>query len=559
MSPIFDLLLAAVGIAVGAIVMWLLMRTKASQVRDAARLESEAERRELAATLANAEARWNELRNELVAKEQQVQFVQQSIAAEIEKRATLEARVTQIPSLLSEIAAKETQLQTLRDRLAAEIEDRSTAEEKAKRLPLLEQEVRERTQKNDALTSEIGDLRAQLAEVKTTLDKERRSTLEKIEVLEQTERRLNDTFAALSSKALQSNNQSFLDLAKSVLGQFQESAKGDLEKRQQAIQEIVSPVRESLDKVDVKIQELEKNHAGTYSSLTEQIKYMLEAQGQLKKETTNLVRALRAPSTRGRWGEIQLKRVVEMAGMVDHCDFYEQQSVNTESGALRPDMIVRLPGEKSIIVDAKAPLGAYLEALEVTDDDSRAEKLKDHSRLIRKHISDLGKKSYWENFQPTPEFVVLFLPGESFLYAALERDPELIEMGVKEKVLLATPTTLIAILRGAAYGWRQESIAKNAREISELGKELYKRLSDLTKHIADLGKHLSRSVESYNSAIGTMESRVLVSGRRFKELGAGQPDITIPELTPLDHTTRKIQSSELLSVSGDADLPKLFD
>jgi DNA recombination protein RmuC len=285
-----------------------------------------------------------------------------------------------------------------------------------------------------------------------------------------------------------------------------------------------------------------------YAVLKHQVNELLVSQKQLKSETSNLVNALKTPSVRGRWGEMQLRRVVEMAGMLNYCDFEEQVSSSESEGRLRPDLIINLPGGKKIIVDAKAPLAAYLEALEAKDEDVRLEKLKDHARQVRNHIRALSKRSYHEQFQPAPEFVVLFLPGETFFSAALEQDPSLIEVGVEDRVILATPTTLIALLRAVAYGWRHEQLAENAKEISELGRELHKRLSDMADHFSRLGRQLGGAVQSYNSAMGSLEHRVLTSARRFKELGSVSEAAEIVLLDPLDHTPRELQAPELKKV-----------
>ena len=354
-------------------------------------------------------------------------------------------------------------------------------------------------------------------------------------------RQLSDTFRALSADALARNNQAFLDLAKSTLAQTQESARGDLEKRQQAIVELVTPVRASLEKVDSKIQELEIARAGAYAALNEQVRSLIETQQQLRSETGRLVTSLRTPSVRGHWGEMQLRRVVEMAGMMEHCDFFSQPTVQSEEGRLRPDLLVCLPAGKTIVVDAKTPLDAYLQAVEASDDSFRKARLADHARQVRAHLSALARKSYWEQFDRAPEFAVMFLPGECFFSAALESDPSLIEFGVNQNVILATPTTLIALLRAVAYGWRQEKLAENAAEISALGKELFKRLSDMGDHWGKVGKSLERAVEAYNSAMGSLETRVMVSARKFAELKTAPLGVEIPILEPVDKAVRAVE------------------
>lgn len=408
----------------------------------------------------------------------------------------------------------------------------------------------EREQELNAMRGLVGQWQNKCTQLTTLLEEERRQTREKLALVDDAQRKLTESFKALSAEALRSNNQSFLDLARTSLEKFQESAKGDLEKRQQAIVELVKPVRESLDKVDGKIQELEKAREGAYQGLTEQVKSLFDSQKDLRSETANLVKALRAPVVRGRWGEIQLRRVVEIAGMLDHCDFYEQQSTEGETGRLRPDLVVRLPGGKSIVVDSKTPLAAYLEAVDAADDDLRKTRLQDHARQVRQHLNDLGKKSYFEQFDHAPEFVVLFLPGEAFFSAALEHDPALIEVGVEQRVIIATPTTLISLLRAVFYGWRQERLADNARQISQLGAELYKRVSDMAGHLTKLGKNLGAAAKSYNEAIGSLETRVLVTTRKFRDLqaAAGADDLDV--LAPIEIATRSPQAPELC---GDDD------
>ena len=345
-----------------------------------------------------------------------------------------------------------------------------------------------------------------------------------------------DAFAALSAEALRQNNRSFLDLAETRLS-------SDTASRQRAVDDLVRPIQEALARVDGTLAQVEKDRIASFAGLAEQVRGMVRGQQALHAETGRLANALRSPHVRGRWGEIQLRRVVEMAGMLDYCDFEEQTTVEGEDRRLRPDLIVRLPGGKTVVVDAKAPLSAYLDAVEDDlDEGAREARLRDHARQVRNHMVGLGSKAYWSQFQPAPDFVVMFLPGETFFSSACQHDPSLIEFGVSQQVIPASPTTLISLLRAVAYGWRQEQVAKNAQEISELGRQLHERLATMAEHFEELRRGLDRAVESYNRAVGSLEGRVMVSARRFRELGV-VPDV-LPELEVIDRTTRQTQSAD---------------
>jgi len=409
----------------------------------------------------------------------------------------------------------------------------------------------------DRQRQDTAAMQAAKAELEARVKEKDKAAEERLAAVNQAEEKLTDTFRALSAEALQTNNQTFLHLAQATLERFQEGAKNDLESRQEAISGLVKPLHESLGKVDDSIREIEKSRTAAYAGISEQVQSLLEVQNLLRSETSNLVGALRTPTVRGRWGEIQLRRVVEMAGMVPYCDFEEQPSIDTDDGKLRPDMIVRLPGQRQVVVDVKVALKAYLEAVDAADEETRQAKLSEHASQIRTHLQQLGGKAYWDRLPGAPEFVVAFLPGEAFFSAALEKDPGLIEFGIEHKVILATPTTLIALLKAVSYGWRQEKLAQNAEQISELGKTLYDRLCTFTHHVETVGTNLKRTVEGYNRAVGSLESRVLVGARRFQDLGVAPADKEMPPLEPVDNFPRSLQAVERAVAAGVLETPVL--
>jgi DNA recombination protein RmuC len=431
----------------------------------------------------------------------------------------------------------------------------STAEERAKlaeRVAAREHEVAQlRRSLGDTQTSldarvaearSLGEANAALAK---ELEAERKATAEKIKLLDDAQAALNASFASLSGQALQANNRMFLDLAQQAFGKYQQGAEGALEKREQAIAQLVSPVKESLARLDGRIGDIEKAREGAYGSLVSTVRMLQQGQTDLRRETGNLVKALRQPASRGQWGEMQLRRAVEAAGMLAHCDFTEQVTVQSEEGRLRPDLVVHLPGGRSVVVDAKVPLLAFLDAVECDDEELCRRHLADHARQVRDHITRLSRKTYQEQFARSPDFVVLFLTSEAHYAAALQHDPSLIEHGASEKVVIATPGTLIGLLRVIALGWKEEALASNAREISELGRQLYERISLVAGHWAKMGKHLGEAVEAYNGAVGSLESRLLSSARRFRDLDVVPEGREIVELAQIEMRPRALQAPEL--------------
>lgn len=369
-------------------------------------------------------------------------------------------------------------------------------------------------------------------------------------LLDRAEQQLRETFRSTAAEALQQNTQSVVTLATSTLEKFHERANGDLKQRQQSISEMVRPIAETLKAVDARLIDVEKDRVSTSATLAEQLRALGAGLSTLQGETGRLVKALRQPHVRGHWGEVQLRQVVELAGMIEHTDFVEQETITVEDGRMRPDLMVRLPGGKRVIVDAKTPLAAYFDAVEAEDDIARGRFLADHARQVRDHLTRLGSKAYWSQFDDTPEFVVMFLPGEALFSAALAQDPLLLEHGIANRVVLASPTTLIALLKAVSYGWRQERIQANAQEISELGKQLYDRLLVLATHYDDVKRGLDKAVEAYNRSVASLETRVLVTARRFRELGAAHGD-DIPEVQVVEKATREVQAPEIRGLFDD--------
>ena len=381
----------------------------------------------------------------------------------------------------------------------------------------------------------IAHLRTQkrVTELAITLELERKAAHEKLAGLEQ-------TFVALSNRALKENNTAFLQLAQESLKQFHVQARGDLELKEKAVENLIKPVREALEKTEQQIRLMENERKQAYGSLTKHLETMTQTQQLLQGETRNLVQALRRPEVRGQWGELTLKRMAELAGMVEYCDFYEQEQTNTEDGRLRPDMIVRMPGGREIVVDVKTPLDAYLSAVEASDDETRRKHLEHHARKVRERVRELASKAYWTQFKNAPDFVILFIPGEQFLTAALDMDRELIEDALKQKVILTTPTSFVALLRAIAYGWRQENLTANAEHIRDVGEELYARLATFSEHLMKLGRSLNGTVADYNKTVGSFEAKLLPGARKFSEMGVGG-DKALEEPERIDKAVRDVQ------------------
>lgn len=392
------------------------------------------------------------------------------------------------------------------------------------------------------LHKKLSSSQAEQLRLQTTLDIERQQYAEKNASLEQARQQLAETFNQLSTEALKHNSETFLKLAEENLKKFQTHAEGQLQQKEKAVENLLKPIQEALHKTEQQIREVEKERKEAYGSLHKHLETMALTQATLQDETRNLVQALRRPEVRGQWGELTLKRLAELAGMVEHCDFYEQEQIKTENGNLRPDMIVRMPDRRDIVVDAKTPLDAYLRALDANTDELRQQELLAHARHVRERVKELASKSYWSNLKNTPDFVVLFIPGDQFLSAALDQDKGLLEFALQQKVILSTPTSLVALLRAIAYGWRQEQLAENAEHIRQVGEDLYARLLTYTEHLSRLGKSLEGSVKHYNSAVGSFDSRVLPSARKFAELGV-QTEKTMDGPSQIETAPRTVENS----------------
>lgn len=492
------ILILLIGLGIGALVGWLWSNGKLMSELSIYKIQAEGNLRIAETTVFDLRSKQVESRSELERKNQEVNGLQQQLRAESEQKAAAQAELRQTRESLEGLAP-------VRDQLNSESRLRVAAETKLK-------------------------------ESEANLEEQKK-------LLEQATAKLTDTFGALSAEALKSNNQAFIALAKSTFETIQAHAKGDLESRQKAIDGLVNPLKEALERYEKQVNEMEKSRQTAYGSLEEQLRSLSSTSQQLQKETGSLVTALRTPQVRGRWGEMTLRRAAELAGMSEYCDFTEQESFTTETGRLRPDMIVNLPGGRRIVVDAKVPLQAFLDSAASTNDEERKAQLARHAQLVRAHVVQLASRAYSDQFDFSPEIVVLFLPGESFFAAALEQEHTLIEDAMERKVVLATPTTLIALLRAIAYGWRQEQMAKNAQAISDLGKQLYDRIKTFVGHFENVGGSLARAVDAYNKATGSLESRVLSSARRFKELGAATGE-EIVEIEPVDESPRALAIPE---------------
>jgi len=489
----------AIGIVLGLIVGWLVATSRARRELFQSRAKSEGDARVAETLIAELRGKTSELKVEADSRNSEIAGIREQLRLESEQKAAAQAELKQTRSVLEDVSI-------VRDQLGLESQLRVAAE-------------------------------TRLKESLANLEEQKR-------LLGEAEVRLTDTFNALSAQALKSNNKAFLDLARTTFETIQATARGDLDGRKQAIDSLVSPLREALEKYDKGIHEIESARQAAYGGLDEQLRTLALTNQQLQKETGSLATALRVPQVRGRWGEMTLRRSAELAGMSEYCDFSEQQTMENEAGvSQRPDMVVNLPGGRKIVVDAKVPLQAFLDALSGSTNEERTMAFARHGQLVRDHMNALASRSYWEQFPDAPEVVVLFLPGESFFSAAVEQDRTLMEDGMEKRVILATPTTLIALLRAVAYGWRQEGLAKNSQEISDLGRQLHDRIRTFVAHFEGLGSSLRRAVDNFNKARASLESRVLPGARKFKELKSTSGD-DIAEIDSIDEIPGSISPLE---------------
>jgi DNA recombination protein RmuC len=464
------------------------------------------------------------------------------IAALTEKNRNKSTDLTELKALLTHTRHE---FQTANRQLMAATEARAEAEGRLERLNAAEAELKEKNSAAQELQATVSRLTARQAELETVIEKERAAATEKEALLKDIRTRMTETFTSISAGTLQESNRAFLDLAGTTLDKYLEAAKSDLAASGKSVEKVLQPMGQSLERYQSYLQQVERLREKAYGGLTQQVSNLMESQNLLHKETGNLVRALRLPQVRGRWGEMTLHRAAELSGMVNRCDFFEQKSAVTESGLLRPDMVIQLPGGRQIVVDAKVPLSAYLDSLEAQTDPETDQCLQRHARQLLDHIQKLAAKSYWKQFQPAPEFVVLFIPGENFFSAALTQSPELLEKAADKGIILATPSTLISLLKTVAYGWRQETASENAKAILELGTELYERLHLLVNHFHNLGREINRLTATYNQVVGSFERRVLTSARKFTTLGITPgTDGNLPQPAPVENTVRPMAKEQ---------------
>ncbi len=530
-------LLLVIGVVLGGIIGYLLATSLKNALESREQIEREGRLRAAEGMVQELREQVAELRMEVQRRQTELTRIQSEWQAAGEARADAEARLAQVRAAAEQTQADlQRQLEEWKSRAAALQQDaRAQAEQRTKAETALV-ELQRWLDDSQSLRKELQAEKEARARAETQLTEAQRSIEEQRQLLEHSRQKMSEAFQAMAAEALSKNSTDFLQLAKTALEATQAQTAGELDKRQEAIAGVVSPLREALQRYEKQVQELENARQKVAGSLEEQLR-------TLQKETSLLARALRAPQVRGRWGEMTLRRVAELAGMVEKCDFVEQETLGSaENGRQRPDMIVNLPGGRRIAVDSKVPLQAYIDAAGAETDEDRRALLAQHARQVRAHIDSLSSRQYWDQFEEAPEMVILFLPGESFYSAALEHDATLLEDGLARRVLVATPINLIALLRAIAYGWRQQQMEENAKRISELGRELYDRLETFVSHLTKLGGTLQRSVDTYNDAVGSFERRVMISARRFRELGVSTGE-QIPLLEAVDHAPRKLSAA----------------